>query len=140
MKDQSIDQPRALEQSFRALWLLYGIVPIVAGADKFFGILTDWEGYLAPIVRDSLPVSPSTFMHAAGVIEMAAGVLVLAMPRVGAWVVTAWLLSIAANLLLGGQFLDVAVRDVGLAVGAGVLGRLSAARSEHAIETRPAMG
>ena len=133
----SIDQPRAVEQSFKALWLLYGIVPIVAGADKFVGLLANWEGYIAPAMRDMLPVAPTTFMYAVGVIEIAAGILVLALPRVGAWVVTAWLLSIALNLALGG-FFDIAVRDVGLAVGAGVLGRLAAARTEPVIEAHPA--
>ena len=132
-----IDQPRAMEQSFRALWLLYGIVPIVAGADKFVGLLANWEGYIAPSIRQMLPVSPTTFMHAVGIIEIVAGILVLALPRVGAWVVTAWLLSIATNLVIGG-FFDIAVRDVGLAVGAGVLGRLAAARTDPVIEAHPA--
>ena len=137
MRSATIDQPRAMEQSFRALWLLYGIVPIVAGADKFVGLLANWEGYIAPAFREMLPVSPTTFMHAVGIIEIVAGILVFALPRVGAWVVTAWLLSIAANLVVGG-FFDIAVRDVGLAVGAGVLGRLAAARTEPVIGTRPA--
>ena len=133
----SLDQPRAAEQSFRALWLLYGIVPIVAGADKFVGLLANWEGYIAPAMRDMLPVSPTTFMYAVGVIEIVAGILVLALPRVGAWVVSAWLLSIALNLVIGG-FFDIAIRDIGLAVGAGVLGRLAAARTEPVIEIRQA--
>ena len=137
MSSATIDQPRAMEQSFRALWLLYGIVPIVAGADKFAGLLANWEGYIAPAFRGMLPVSPTTFMHAVGIIEIVAGILVFAVPRLGAWVVTAWLLSIAGNLVVGG-FFDIAVRDVGLAVGAGVLGRLAAARTEPMIATRPA--
>jgi uncharacterized membrane protein YphA (DoxX/SURF4 family) len=137
MRSATIDQPRVVEQSFRALWLLYGIVPIVAGADKFVGLLANWEGYIAPAMREMLPVSPTTFMYAVGVIEIVAGILVLALPRVGAWVVAAWLLSIALNLVIGG-FYDIAVRDVGLAVGAGVLGRLAAVRTEPVIEVRPA--
>ena len=137
MTSATLDQPRAMDQSFRALWLLYGIVPIVAGADKFVGLLANWEGYIAPSIREMLPVSPTTFMHAVGVIEIVAGILVFALPRVGAWVVTAWLLSIATNLVIGG-FFDIAVRDVGLAVGAGVLGRLAMARTEPVTETRPA--
>jgi hypothetical protein len=84
-----------------------------------------------------LPVSPTTFMHAVGIIEIVAGILVFALPRVGAWVVTAWLLCIATNLAVGG-FFDIAIRDVGLAVGAGVLGRLALARTEPVIETRRA--
>ena len=137
MRSTTLDQPRVMEQSFRALWLLYGLVPIVAGADKFVGLLANWEGYIAPSIRDMLPVSPTTFMYAVGVIEIVAGILVLALPRVGAWVVMAWLLSIATNLVIGG-FFDIAVRDVGLAVGAGVLGRLAAARTEPVIEVRSA--
>jgi hypothetical protein len=137
MTSATLDQPRALDQSFRALWFLYGIVPIVAGADKFVGLLANWEGYIAPAFRDMLPVSPTTFMYAVGVIEIVAGILVFALPRVGAWVVMAWLLSIALNLVVGG-FLDIAIRDVGLAVGAGVLGRLAAARTEPVVEAHPA--
>jgi hypothetical protein len=129
-----LDQPHAIEQSFKALWLLYGIVPIVAGLDKFTNILTDWTGYLAPQVAGILPVSPETFMHLVGVIEIAAGIAVLAVPQVGAWIVSAWILGIAGNLLIGGQYLDVAVRDVGLAVGSAVLGRLAQVRTaEHRI-------
>jgi len=82
MRSATIDQPRAMEQSFRALWLLYGIVPIVAGADKFVGLLANWEGYLSPAMREVLPVSPTTFMHAVGIIEIVAGILVFALPRV----------------------------------------------------------
>jgi uncharacterized membrane protein YphA (DoxX/SURF4 family) len=137
MSSATTDQPRAMEQSFRALWLLYGIVPIVAGADKFVGLLANWENYIAPAFRGMLPVSPTTFMHAVGIIEIVAGILVFALPRVGAWVVTAWLLCIATNLAVGG-FFDIAIRDVGLAVGAGVLGRLALARTEPVIETRRA--
>ena len=105
MRSATIDQPRAMEQSFRALWLLYGIVPIVAGADKFVGLLANWEGYIAPAFREMLPVSPTTFMHAVGIIEIVAGILVFALPRVGAWVVTAWLLSIARK---GSRYLEPA--------------------------------
>ncbi|HEX8441625.1 DoxX family membrane protein, partial [Archangium sp.] len=64
-----------LNQSWWALKLAYGVVPIVAGLDKFFNLLTNWEQYLSPLVARVIPAS--TFMHAVGIIEIAAGLLVL---------------------------------------------------------------
>lgn len=96
----------------------YGLVPIVAGADKFMHLLTDWNQYLAPVVRDLLPVSAGTFMNVVGIIEIAAGVLVLVRPRIGSLVVGCWLVAIALNLLLTGQYYDIAVRDAVMAIGA----------------------
>ena len=94
------------------LRLGYGIVPIVAGLDKFFNLLTDWEKYLSPVATSMLPFSPATLMHIAGVIEIAAGILVLTRwTRVAAYIVAAWLCAIALNLILSGHYFDVAVRD-----------------------------
>ncbi|HEX6226303.1 MAG TPA: tRNA (5-methylaminomethyl-2-thiouridylate)-methyltransferase [Chryseolinea sp.] len=94
----------------------YGIVPIVAGADKFANILTDWSQYLAPVVANIIPAE--TFMMIVGVIEILAGILVLVKPRIGSLVVALWLVAIALNLLLTGQYFDVAVRDIVMAIGA----------------------
>ena len=96
----------------------YGLVPIVAGADKFTHILTDWNKYLAPVVTDIIPLSPDTFMRIAGVIEIVAGILVLTKPKIGSLIVGFWLLAIAINLLLTGQYFDIAVRDTVMAIGA----------------------
>lgn len=110
----------------RVLTLTYGLVPIVAGLDKFTNLLTNWEAYLAPSLVKMLPFSAHTFMLIVGIIEIAAGALVLFRPRIGAWVVMAWLIAIGLTLLASGQYLDVAVRDFTLAVGAWALARLSA--------------
>jgi uncharacterized membrane protein YphA (DoxX/SURF4 family) len=96
----------------------YGLVPIVAGADKFTHILVNWDQYLAPQIANMLPFSPHTFMLIVGVIEIIAGILVLAKPRLGSIIVCLWLLGIALNLLIGGQYLDVAVRDIVMSIGA----------------------
>jgi hypothetical protein len=96
----------------------YGLVPIVAGADKFMHVLTDWDKYLAPIVTDIIPLTPESFMSIVGVIEMLAGILVLVKPRVGSLVVALWLVGIVINLLILGQYFDVAVRDSVMAIGA----------------------
>jgi uncharacterized membrane protein YphA (DoxX/SURF4 family) len=124
-----------LESAYNALKIVYVAVPIVAGVDKFTELLTNWVGYLSPIARSLLPVSPETFMRAVGVIEIAAGLLVLVKPRIGAWVVAAWLVAIALNLLVGG-YLDIAVRDITMAVGAGTLARLAAVREPAEERTR----
>ncbi|MDX5419229.1 MAG: tRNA (5-methylaminomethyl-2-thiouridylate)-methyltransferase [Hymenobacteraceae bacterium] len=96
----------------------YGIVPIVAGLDKFVHLLTDWTKYLAPVVADLLPIAPHTFMYIVGVIEIVAGVLVLIKPKIGSLIVGLWLFGIAINLLLTGQYFDIAVRDAVMGIGA----------------------
>lgn len=100
----------------------YGLVPIIAGADKFLNLLADWPVYLQP-VEHLLPMSPASFMMVVGVIEIVAGLLVLRYTRLGAYVVAVWLLAIAIVLLAGGHY-DIAVRDVVMAVGAYCLARL----------------
>lgn len=96
----------------------YGLVPIIAGADKFMHILTDWDKYLAPAIANMLPISAGSFMSIVGIIEIIAGVLVLVKPKIGSLVVALWLIGIAINLLLTGQYFDVAVRDTVMAIGA----------------------
>lgn len=115
---------------YRPLWLTYGLVPLLAGLDKFFGLLADWSAYLSPLVAGLLPVSPDAFLAFVGVVEMAVGVLVLTRwTRLGAWLAAAWLVLIALQLLTMGR-LDIAVRDLAMAVGAYTLARLAAAREE----------
>ena len=96
----------------------YGVVPIVAGLDKFTHLLTEWDKYLAPAVADILPFSTGTLMGIVGIIEIIAGVLVFIRPKTGALVVSLWLVGIALNLVLTGQYFDVAVRDLVMATGA----------------------
>jgi len=123
--------------SYWALRLVFGLVPIVAGLDKFTNLLTNWEMYLAPFAAGLLPVSPSTFMAAVGVVEIAVGFgVLLGYARIFGWVAAAWLLAIAGDLVLA-RFLDVAARDVALAVAASVLARL-APLYERASERSPA--
>jgi len=112
---------KVMSHTERVLTLLrwtYGLVPIVAGADKFMHILTDWDKYLAPAIANILPMAPHTFMSIVGIIEIIAGVLVLIKPRIGSLIVSLWLVGIAFNLLLTGQYYDVAVRDTVMAIGA----------------------
>jgi uncharacterized membrane protein YphA (DoxX/SURF4 family) len=112
-----------------ALRLTYGSVAFLAGLDKFFSLLTNWQAYLAPAVADVLPVSASAAMRSVGVVEMAVGILILTRwTRTGAYVASAWLLAIAFNLVLSGSFFDIAVRDAAMAVGAWTLARLSEVR------------
>ncbi len=114
-----------LHRIFLLLRTTYGIVPIVAGLDKFTDILTNWDAYLNPRLAALLPFSAHTFMLIAGVVEIAAGALVFARPRFGAYVVTAWLVSIALSLIAAGNYFDVAVRDLVMAIGAYCLGNLA---------------
>ena len=125
-----------LESLYRPLWLTYGLVPLLAGLDKFFNLLTDWPKYLAPWMANLLPVSASTFMHVVGIIEIIVGLLVLTRwTRVGAWIAMAWLVLIAINLATLGLF-DIAVRDLAMAVGAYTLARLAEVREEAPVAVR----
>lgn len=130
--NKTLDTPTR-ESLYRPLWLTYGLVPLLAGLDKFLNVLADWSEYLSPLVSGLLPVSAETFMYAVGVIEMAVGVMVLTRwTRLGAWLAAAWLVLIAVNLLTLGV-LDVAVRDLAMAVGAYTLARLAEARQESRV-------
>jgi len=102
----------------QTLRITYALLPILAGLDKFAHLLTDWNKYLAPIVTNIIPISPGMFMNIVGVIEIVAGIIVFIKPKLGSLIVGMWLLAIAINLILAGQFFDVAVRDVIMAIGA----------------------
>jgi hypothetical protein len=118
-----------LETRAGALRLVLGLTAALAGLDKFFNLLADWSAYVSPVAASLLPVSPETFMYAVGVVEFAVGVAILgAAPALGAYVASAWLLLVAANLLLGG-YVDIAVRDVVMSVAAFTLARLLELRS-----------
>jgi uncharacterized membrane protein YphA (DoxX/SURF4 family) len=120
--------PVVANPSYQAFWILragFTVAPIVAGLDKFANLLGDWSKYLAPVIPKTLGVSPELFMRGVGVVEIVAGVLVAALPRYAAYIVAAWLAAIIVNLLILGAYLDVALRDLGLMLGAIALGRLA---------------
>ena len=114
-------------QAFRILQIGFVVAPIVAGLDKFFHLLVDWDKYLPPVVNNLAGGHGHQLMLAVGVIEMVAGVGVAVKPQIFAYVVAAWLLLIIANLLMIPGYFDVALRDVGLMLGALALARLSQA-------------
>jgi DoxX len=126
-----------LNTTWWALRVLFGFVPIAAGLDKYFNFLTNWETYLNPLATKLVPVTPATFMHIVGAVEIIAGIVVLSrFTKIGSYVVMVWLVAIAVNLLTMGKFLDVAVRDLGLAVAAFSLAQLSAVREESTSTVR----
>ena len=116
-----------VRQAFSILRLGFTVAPILAGLDKFFHVLVNWDQYLSPTVNNLVGGNGHAFMLVAGVIEIAAGIGVFLRPRIFAYVVSAWLLGIIVNLLLIPGYFDVALRDLGLALGALALGRLSQA-------------
>lgn len=126
-----------VKQVQNILRLTFGIVPIVAGLDKFTNLLTHWSDYLNPGLAEMLPVNAMTFMKIVGVIEIVAGIIVLVRPLVGAYIVMAWLICIALQLIAGGHYLDVAVRDLVMAMGAFTLAKLTIIaepESRHAVQ------
>lgn len=103
----------------------FGLVPMVAGLDKFTNILTNWSQYVSEAFAGLLPFEPAVFMMIVGVVEIVAGVLVLTKTRIGAYLVSAWLTAIALSLLFSLSYIDVAVRDLVMAIAAFCLARLS---------------
>jgi len=112
-------------QAFQILRAGFVAAPLLAGLDKYFHVLTNWDMYLAPAIANLSPIGGHALMSVVGVIEVAAGILVALKPRIGAYVVAAWLVGIIINLLLIPGYFDVALRDFGLALGALALARLS---------------
>src|SRR3954449_13308880 len=113
------------EQAFLLLRTVFTVAPIVFGLDKFANVLTDWPQYLAPWIDRIVPGTAQQAMYLVGVVEVVAGVLVAVAPRIGAWVVAAWLAGIIVNLLTIPGFYDIALRDFGLFVSAIALARLA---------------
>jgi hypothetical protein len=112
-------------EAYQILRTGFVVAPIVAGLDKFFNLLVNWEQYLPPFANKMVGGYGHEFMLAVGVIEIIAGLGVAFKPKVFAYVVSAWLLLIVVNLLMVPGYYDVALRDFGLALAALALARLS---------------
>lgn len=114
-------------QAYQILHLGFTVLPVLAGLDKFFEVLADWDRYLAPLFPQMLGVSSATFMSIVGIIEIVAGLAVFFKPRLGGYLVMLWLWGIILNLLLIPGYYDIALRDFGLSLGALSLARLAVA-------------
>jgi hypothetical protein len=112
-------------QAYQILHFAFTVAPILAGLDKFFHLLCNWDQYLAPWIARLSPIGGHNLMLAIGVIEMIAGLLVAVKPKIGAPIVAVWLLGIIVNLLTMGTYFDIALRDLGLSLGAWALWRLA---------------
>lgn len=115
---ENINLSQSIKPTLNLLKLTFGIVPIVAGLDKFTNLLTNWEQYIHPGFASMLPFSASVLMMIVGVIEIIAGIIVLKKTETGCYIVAAWLTLIALTLLAGFKFVDVAVRDLVIAIAA----------------------
>jgi hypothetical protein len=122
---ESINLNQSIKPTFNLLKLTFGIVPIVAGLDKFTNILTNWEQYIHQGIGSMLPFSASVFMMIVGVIEIVAGIIVLMKTEIGGYIVAAWLTLIALTLLASFKFMDVAVRDIVMAIAAFSMARIA---------------
>jgi hypothetical protein len=112
-------------QAYQLLWIAFTIAPIVAGIDKFTHFLVNWDQYLSPMIARSLPITAHAFMLGVGIVEIAAGAIVALAPEVGGAIVGLWLCGIIVNLLSIPAYFDIALRDLGLALGAFALSRLA---------------
>ena len=114
-----------------------GLMAFLAGLDKFFNLLTNWEQYVSPMAQRMLPLSPTALMHVVGVVEMVVGLAILTKAtRLGAYVAAAWLVCVSLALLTTGQYFDIAVRDLELAVAAFVLAKLTEIREASTVEAK----
>jgi hypothetical protein len=111
-------------QAYQLLHLAFTVAPLIAGLDKFTHFLVNWDQYLSPMMP-RFGLSAHTFMLGVGVIEIAAGLIVAFAPRIGGWIVGLWLCGIIVNLLTIPAYFDIALRDLGLALGSFALARLS---------------
>lgn len=118
-------RPKGERDAYKLLYAGFVAAPIIAGVDKFTDKLGNWDRYLSDGVAEKLPVKRHTFMQGVGLIEIAAGLLVAAKPRWGGYVVGAWLAGIVANLWTKPEYRDIALRDIGLALGALALARMA---------------
>ena len=123
--DERSDVARNAKQAFQILRFAFTVAPILAGLDKFFHLLVNWDKYLPGVVANASPIPAHTLMLVVGVIEIVAGIGVALKPRIFAYVVAAWLAVIIINLLLIPGYFDIALRDLGLLLGALALGQLS---------------
>lgn len=112
-------------QGFTLLRAGFTAAPILFGLDKFAEVMVDWSIYLWSGFASALPGTADQLMLVVGAIEIVAGILVAARPRIGGLVVAAWLAGIIVNLLLVGDYYDIALRDFGLLLGALTLARLA---------------
>ena len=122
----AITRAEPAHQAYLALWVGFMVLPLVVGLDKLVSFTgTTWTNYLATWVDDIVPGSASDAMMIVGVIEIAAAVLVAVAPRIGGYVVAAWLAGIIVNLVSTGNYYDIALRDLGLLIAAFAMARLA---------------
>lgn len=110
-----------VSRAWYLLYFTYGLLPIIAGLDKYFHFIVNWNMYLNPAIPELFHMSAITFMYIVGFIEIFAGLVVLARPVFGGYLVAAWLMVIVINLLSMGMYFDIAIRDTAMAIGAYVL-------------------
>jgi hypothetical protein len=120
-------------QAFQLLHWAFALLPMMAGASKFFDVLGPWQTSVAPMFSDMLGISLRLVSYAVGAAEGVMGIIVAFNPRVGGWLVAGWLWGIVLTQLLGPGYMDMALRDAALGLGALALARL-AVQFDHAIE------
>jgi hypothetical protein len=118
-------------QAYQILHFAFVAAPLIAGIDKFSHVLVNWDQYLAPWIANLSPVGGHTLMQIIGIVEIIAALIVAFRPRMGAWIVFAWMWGIIINLVSFPGFYDIALRDFGLSLGALALARLSADFESH---------
>src|SRR5262245_44258737 len=128
---RSADLRNPAYQGFLLLWIGFTVAPILFGLDKFFHVLVDWDRYLAPEFADLFNADAHTLMYFVGAIAIVAGLIVAVRPQFGGYLVATWLAGIIINLLMLGEYYDIALRDFGLLLAAVALARIAVAFPRH---------
>jgi len=127
-----------IDTAWWSLRIAFFLGPFLAGLDKFFNRLTNWEQYLSPMAQRVLGSHSHQFMVAVGVVEIIVGVMIItSWTKLGAYVASVWLLLIAANLVATGHYFDIALRDIGLCLSAFGLARLTSAIEAQSLHVVP---
>lgn len=123
-----------VKQSWWLLKVTYGLLFVIAGADKYMNLVTEWPKYISPMILNMIPLNAQHFIWGVGVVEILIGLAILFVAtRIGAYLAMTWLLLIVANLLTVLGHYDIAVRDVVMAIGALVLAMLTDVVEEESI-------
>ena len=127
-----------LNTAWWSLRLAFFIGPLFAGLDKFFNLLTHWDQYLSPMAQRALGSHSHQFMMAAGAVEIMVALMVItSWTKPGAYLASVWLLLMAINLVMCGQYFDIALRDIGLCLSAFGFARMTSALESKAIHVVP---
>src|SRR5205814_2120323 len=80
VRERGLVRAEPARQAYNLLHVAYTLVPLLAGVDKFFHKLVNWDQYLSPFVLRLVKGHGHEFMLAVGVVEIVAALGVMLKP------------------------------------------------------------